>query len=261
MERYQIILAYDGTHFQGFQRQGRARTVQAEVENALRHLGWQGRAILFAGRTDRGVHASGQVIAFDLEWAHSPETLGRALNAHLPDDVAVKAVMLAAPGFHPRFDARARCYHYRLYCQPERDPLRDRYAWRVWPAPQLHLLAQAASLLVGRHDFAAFGSPTRMGGSTVRQVLAARWHAQADEFHFEVWANAFLYRMVRRMTWAQVAFAQGSMELARLSAALDHQSPLPAGLAAPQGLTLVKVLYDGQEEAGQAVLDTLSVSE
>lgn len=257
MERYQIILAYDGTHFQGFQRQGRQRTVQAEVENALRHLGWQGRAILFAGRTDSGVHASGQVIACDLEWAHSPETLGRALNAHLPDDVAVKAVMLAAPGFHPRFDARARCYHYRLYCQPHRDPLRDRYAWRVWPAPQLDRLAMAAALLVGRHDFAAFGSPTRPGGSTVRHVLAAEWQAQADEFYFEVWANAFLYRMVRRMTWVQVALAQGLIEPERLSAALHSQAALPAGLAAPQGLTLVKVLYDGQEEAGH----TLSASE
>ncbi len=261
MERYQIILAYDGTHFRGFQRQGNARTVQAEVENALRHLGWQGHSILFAGRTDSGVHASGQVIAFDLEWGHPPAVLGRALNAHLPGDVAVKAVMLAAPGFHPRFDARARCYHYRLYCQPERDPLRERYAWRVWPAPQLDRLTASAALLMGRHDFAAFGSPMRVGGSTVRQVLRTHWQAEADEFRFEVWANAFLYRMVRRMVWVQVAMAHGLIQAVQLQAALQHQTALPAGLAAAQGLTLVRVQYDGQDGTGQVLLDTLPVSE
>ncbi|HZW05020.1 MAG TPA: tRNA pseudouridine synthase A, partial [Anaerolineaceae bacterium] len=122
MERYQVILAYDGTEFQGFQRQTGTRTVQSEIETALRRLGWQGRSILSAGRTDTGVHAAGQVIAFDLDWTHSPETLGRAMNAFLPSDVAVKAVRATAPDFHPRFDAVARCYHYRIYCQPARDP-------------------------------------------------------------------------------------------------------------------------------------------
>ena len=120
-----LLLAYDGTHFFGFQRQGQARTVQLEVEAALRQLDWQGRTILSAGRTDSGVHASGQVIAFDLEWAHGPEELGRAMNANLPEDVAVKAVEVAAADFHPRFDATARCYRYQVLFAPQRDPLRE----------------------------------------------------------------------------------------------------------------------------------------
>ena len=113
-ERYKVILAYDGTHFFGFQRQGADRTVQLEVEAALRQLGWQGRAITSSGRTDSGVHATGQVIAFDLDWRHGTESLLRALNAKLPDDVAVQAVEVAPADFHPRFDATSRCYRYQV---------------------------------------------------------------------------------------------------------------------------------------------------
>ena len=118
-----------------------------------------------------------------------------------------------------------------------------------------------AALLMGRHDFAAFGSPMRVGGSTVRQVLRTHWQAEADEFRFEVWANAFLYRMVRRMVWVQVAMAHGLIQAVQLQAALQHQTALPAGLAAAQGLTLVRVQYDGQDGTGQVLLDTLPVSE
>ncbi|HMN60553.1 MAG TPA: hypothetical protein PJ988_09330, partial [Anaerolinea sp.] len=100
MERYKLILAYDGTHFQGFQRQGLTRTVQSELENALRRLGWDGKSILSSGRTDTGVHASGQVIAFDMDWAHSPADLANALNAHLPEDVVIQQAQVPRKGFH-----------------------------------------------------------------------------------------------------------------------------------------------------------------
>jgi tRNA pseudouridine38-40 synthase len=243
MERYQVKIAYDGTNFQGFQRQGSRRTVQAVIENALRRLNWQQRAILYAGRTDTGVHAVGQVIAFDLDWAHSPEDLGRALNATLPDDVAVREVKIAASDFHPRYSALARSYRYRLYCQAQRDPLRDRYAWRVWPPPQGDLLQQAAALLEGSHDFAAFGSPLKKGGSTLRTVYRARWEQAGDEWRFEVTANAFLYRMVRRMVFLQVQVGQQQLSLAELADALESPRPLTPGLAKPNGLTLEIVYY------------------
>src|SRR5512140_376552 len=99
IERYKVTLAYDGTHFFGFQRQGETRTVQLEVEAALRRLNWQGRTILSSGRTDSGVHASGQVIAFDLQWLHGTIQLGRALNANLPEDVAVKGIEVVPADF------------------------------------------------------------------------------------------------------------------------------------------------------------------
>ena len=105
MARYQIILAYDGTGFLGSQRQAGARTAQSELEKALRKLGWPGKTVVLAGRTDTGTHASGQVAAFDLDWKHGPEKLQDALNAHLPLDMAVREVKEAADDFHPRFDA------------------------------------------------------------------------------------------------------------------------------------------------------------
>ena len=133
MARYKIILAYDGTHFQGSQRQTVSRTVQGELERALRRLGWEEKTIYLAGRTDTGTHASGQVAAFDLDWNHGLDELLKALNAHLPDDMAVQEVKEAVGTFHPRFDASSRRYRYRLFCARIRNPMRERYAWCVWP--------------------------------------------------------------------------------------------------------------------------------
>ena len=244
MARYQVILVYDGTEFFGFQRQARERTVQGVVEDALRRIGWQGRTILAAGRTDTGVHASGQVIAFDLDWAHSALDLRNGLNANLPSDVAAHQVFVARPGFHPRYDAIARRYRYQIYCQPTRDPIRERYAWRVWPALSCEALQQAARFLPGRHDFSAFGTPPRTGGTTERIVSEASWQAVGDQFTFEVVANAFLYRMVRRLVSVQVAIVQGNISPEIMAVYLTGKpDELLQGLAPPQGLFLVEVMY------------------
>ncbi|RME89414.1 MAG: tRNA pseudouridine(38-40) synthase TruA [Anaerolineae bacterium] len=251
MARYQVILAYDGTDFAGSQRQARARTVQGELERALRHLGWAGRAVMMAGRTDSGVHATGQVAAFDLEWRHSPEDLLRALNANLPPDLAVWQVKMTSSEFHPRFDAIARRYRYRLFCREVRDPLRERFAWRVWPPVDGERLRALAPLWEGQHDFAAFGSPTRPQGSTVRTVHHASWECHEDEWWFEIQADAFLYHMVRRMVAAQVAVAQGRLPAESIARALADparvrersEKGLGGGLAPACGLTLVEVVY------------------
>ncbi len=248
MVRYQVILVYDGTQFYGFQRQGRrARTVQSVVEAALQQIGWQGQSILAAGRTDTGVHASGQVIAFDLEWRHGEEALLKALNAHLPCDVAARQACIAPSTFHPRFDALRRQYRYTILCAPMRNPLLERYCWRVWPALNLSDLQQAAAALVGAHDFAAFGAPPKAGGSTLRTVYRAEWQQQAEQLIFEVEASAFLYRMVRRMVYLQVAVAQqriGWMAIAQsLSNPRAAEVASAPGLALPNGLTLVGVSY------------------
>lgn len=254
MARYQIILAYDGTDFYGSQRQGKTRTVQSELERALRKIGWMGRSVLLAGRTDTGVHASGQVAAFDLDWGHGVDELHRALNAKLPPDLAVRRVDPAPAAFHPRFDARSRRYRYRLFCQEVRDPLRERYAWRVWPP--VSDLAPLAVLWPGSHDFAAFGSPTTPKGSTVRTVYSAEWRSGGDEWTFEIEADAFLYRMVRRLVYLQVAVGQGRLSAETLASALGSRRPvregaqerLPGGLAPPGGLMLVEVKYDNLVE-------------
>jgi tRNA pseudouridine38-40 synthase len=265
MARYQLTLAYDGTDFFGSQRQtstvlspgASKRTVQGELEKALCKLGWAGHSVILAGRTDTGVHATGQVAAFDLEWSHSDEELLRALNASLPADLAVQQARTVDAKFHPRFDASSRRYGYRLFCRPLRDPLRERFSWRIWPEVDVEILARTAPLFLGTHDFSAFGSPTTPRGSTVRTVMKAVWTAVGnDEWHFEVQADAFLYRMVRRLVFVQVAAAQGkffpdviSRSLARQVPATPKKNELLAGLAPAHGLTLVEVTYTNNIES------------
>jgi len=152
--------------------------------------------------------------------------------------------------FHPRFDAIARLYRYRLFCQPLRDPMRERFDWRVWPVIDADVLAKVAKLFLGTHDFSAFGSPTTPKGTTVRTVTKAEWQQTgADEWHFEVQADAFLYRMVRRLVFIQVAVAQGITSVEAVANALVKHFPagtrsgLPSGLAPAHGLTLVEVKY------------------
>jgi tRNA pseudouridine38-40 synthase len=265
MARYQLTLAYDGTDFFGSQRQDsptglRKRTVQGELEKALARLGWTGRSVLMSGRTDTGVHATGQVAACDLNWSHSEEDLVRALNAALPADMAIHQARMVHAEFHPRFDATSRCYRYRLFCQPLRDPIRERFGWRVWPPVNGAILAEAGHLFLGTHDFSAFGSPTTPRGGTVRTVMRAEWSQARDvdeEWYFEVRAEAFLYRMVRRLVFVQVAVAQGKVPVQAIARAFAGLPPagkaneLPAGLAPAHGLMLVEVTYPGQESTEQ----------
>ena len=257
MARYQVILAYDGTDFVGSQRQAKnSRTVQGELEKALHRMEWTGRSVLLAGRTDTGVHAAGQVAAFDLDWKHSDGDLLSALNANLPSDMVAKDVRIASQKFHPRFDANSRRYSYRLFCQQVRDPLRERFAWRVWPELEGEALHKIASLFVGQHDFALYGTPPRAGSSSVRTVMNASWQAKNEEWLFDVRANAFLYRMVRRLVFVQVAVAQGKVSVETVAGSLAEQvegqarNGLPAGLAPARGLTLVEVTYP-TEASGQ----------
>ncbi len=220
------------------------------MEDALRKLGWQGASILAAGRTDTGVHADGQVVSFDLDWNHPVEELQRAINANLPLDVAVRRVQPAEASFHPRRDARLRRYRYSLFVQEERDPLRERYAWRVWPPTDLAVLREAAPLLIGQHDFAAFGTPPRAESSSVRTIYQAEWREEKPGLVFEVAANAFLYHMVRKIVYLQVVISQGKQDLSLLSsflqpqAAVEEDSPLVVqGLAPAHGLVLAEVQY------------------
>lgn len=247
MARYKVILAYDGTNFSGFQRQSNARTVQAELEVVLRALGWQGKALSAAGRTDSGVHALGQVIAFDLNWRHSEVDLLNAMNARLSRDISVRSIETVRPDFHPRFSATSRVYRYSLFCDPIRQPIRERYSWRVWPPVQISGLEDAARLLIGEHDFKSFGRAPWKEGSTIRQVRKAEWSLRDDEFLFEIEANAFLHRMVRRLVAVQVMVCQGKLDLGELRSYLDEPRQEPVqGLAPPNGLVLYKVAYDNR---------------
>lgn len=200
-----------------------------------------------SGRTDSGVHASGQVIAFDLTWRHSDLQLLRALNALLPEDIALQTLRAARPDFHPRFDARSRVYEYSIVNAATRQPLWRRRAWQVYGDLDFDALQGAADLLVGRHDFGAFGQAPQ-GNNTVRQVTLSRWTRKplrrGQLLRYRVEGNAFLYHMVRRMVGMQVDVAQGRMDLASFEHVFRSGDLAQAGTLAPaQGLVLLEVRY------------------
>lgn len=248
--RYQSIIAYDGTRYHGFQRQAEGiATVQAALEDALAGVGWQGDSLLAAGRTDAGVHARGQVVAYDLNWAHRADALTRALNSNLPADIAVWRTQEAAPGFHPRFDARLRRYRYRLLVRSTPDPLRERYAWRVWPEPDLKAMGRLAAKFCGRHDFGAFGQAPIENGHTVRTVEKASWSQEGDELYFDIAADAFLHHMVRRLTAACVGHGSGQILAAEVTGLLDQPDLRWQGRLAPsRGLCLMAVEYEQDQD-------------
>jgi len=243
MALYQLKIEYDGTDFLGFQKQGKGRTVQAEIETALQEMGWKGRGIQSAGRTDTGVHASGQVISFEFETSLTKEMLQKALNALLPADVAIEDIQFAPKGFHPRFSAKARRYVYRLYCREQRNPLMDRFTWHVWPVVDFNLLKDCATMLIGEHDFRAFGKPPREVSGSIRKILAAAWKRYEGGYRFEVTGNAFLYHMVRRMVFLQVRVAQRRITIQDLQSAINGDLSIKPGIAPARGLELREIVY------------------
>ena len=243
MAHYKLILAYDGTNYNGFQRQAIKTSVQATFEEALRRLGWQGRAIMPSGRTDSGVHAKGQVVSFNLDWNHPDYALQNALNAFLPADIAVQSVQQVAPEFHPRYDALSRQYRYQLYWQSARDPLRDRYAWRLERKPELSMMQAAANDLLGEHNFIAFGKALKEDGTTIRRIYSADWVEEEDGMSFTIIGNAFLYHMVRRIVYVLVRIGLGELPVETVRIGLENLSTGIVSLAPARGLTLEAVTF------------------
>jgi tRNA pseudouridine38-40 synthase len=242
-------IEYDGTDFFGFQVQASERTVQGEVERALEALTAEPVRVIGAGRTDRGVHAQGQVIGFRARWSHSVVDLQRALNAVLPGDVAVLALDVAPEDFHPRYSALSRRYRYTILNRPWRSALIRRTCWHVERELDVERMNQASQALIGSQDFGTFGRPP--GGrdkTSVREVLDARWKEQGALLTFEIEANAFLYRMVRSIvgTLTQVGWGQISVDDFRaMLEARDHS--LIRRVAPAQGLCLMQVNYAARE--------------
>jgi tRNA pseudouridine38-40 synthase len=243
MAHYKLILAYDGSLFNGFQRQAIKTSVQATFEEALRKLGWQGRAVMPSGRTDSGVHALGQVVSFNFDWNHPDETLLNALNAHLPETIAVQSVEKVSDAFHPRYDALERTYRYQLYCQSARDPLIDRLAWRLNRLPDLEKMNRVAADLVGEHDFIAFGKALKQDGTTIRRIFSAEWQQNEIGQVFWITGNAFLYHMVRRIVWVLVQIGLGHLPEEAVGIGLETGSTGTVSLAPARGLTLMKVVF------------------
>lgn len=243
MAHYKLTLAYDGTDYFGMQKQASEQTIQSAIESAIKKLGWEEKSISFAGRTDRGVHASGQVIAFALDWSHSLVKLCAAINANLSDEIAVQRVESVESDFHPRFDAIRRNYRYRMICREGRDPLRSRFAWQTWPELEIESLNKLSEILIGKKDFAAFGRPAKEGGTTVREIYRADWaRVVEDEIVFDISANGFLYHMVRRIVGYLVHASRKMIGVRDMQQVLA-QEKLIQDLAPAKGLNLMSVEY------------------
>ena len=239
--RYRCRCEYDGTDFAGFQLQANARTVQGELEAALARLNRGERVVVDgAGRTDAGVHATGQVIAFTYGGAVSERALERAINSLLPRTVAIRDLRRAPDGFHPRYAARYREYRYTVWNGP-RSPLRERHALGVRAPLDVAAMAKAATVYVGRHDFSSFGGITDR--SPVRTVHLVRVRKEGRLVTIDVRANAFLRGQVRRMVAGLLEVGLGKIDDTALAAALAAREPALNGAAAPaKGLCLRRVV-------------------
>ena len=242
--RIALLLQYHGAAFSGSQRQANAPSVQAALEDAVAALTGARARCDFAGRTDAGVHALGQVAALT-----TPSTIPlarwvRGLNHFLPPDVAVQAAREVPPGFDPRRHAQDRTYHYRLRLAPERQPLWERGAWVLRGSLDLEAVQRSLAGLQGEHDFASFAGRTD-GAGTVRTLQEATLHATLNGLAFRLRAPSFLPHQVRHIVGQVIAIGRGSAPPSRIQELLARPRTGAAGPAAPpQGLYLVRVRYE-----------------
>ena len=246
--RLALTLHYDGSAFFGWQSQRQERTVQGELETAVERLTGARRVVIGSGRTDRGVHATGQVAAVTVPTRWTAPTFRKALNAVLPEDVWVRDAQAVGLDFHPRFDAVGRTYVYRLGLDDEaRSPFLRRWCWHVRQPLDRGLLEDAAARIVGGHSFAAFakaGQPERGTRCAIRSTLWEPWNDLG--LAFTITADRYLHHMVRYLVGTMVEIARGGRPLADLSALLEQgpQAGLETSAPAPaRGLFLAAVEY------------------
>jgi tRNA pseudouridine38-40 synthase len=244
VQRYCATVEYDGTDFFGYQLQPKVRTVQGEIEVALAKITQTDVRVDAAGRTDAGVHAVGQVIAFDVIWKHELRVLHRALNAVLPKDIVVTTLKVAPLQFSPRFNALSRSYRYTIINRAWPSVLQCRYACHVKHDLDVAMMSEASGFLIGSHDFASFGNSPGRGKNTVRRVMQAEWSVVDSNVVFDVTANAFLYRMVRNIVGTLLQVGLGKLDLQQFQKILMAKNLSCSAPAAPAcGLCLMKVVY------------------
>ena len=240
------VIEYDGTAFAGSQVQPNARTVQGELEEALNRLIGERIHVRLAGRTDAGVHATGQVAALCLPRGEALPMLRERLNALLPGDLAVRSLRPVAASFDPRRDARWRVYRYRILMNGARRPLDRHRTLEIDDRLDVAAMRAGGDRMVGHRDFGSLGSDVR--GRTVRNLAEVRVTRRGDLVEVRVTANAFLRRMVRSIVAILVAIGKGRLAPEAVDGLLDGSGRALHGRAAPShGLTLERVIYESAD--------------
>lgn len=243
MHKYRLLLAYDGTDFCGWQQQPQGNSVQQAIAKALsKILAGEKVCLLAAGRTDRGVHAEGQVAAFSTTQALNPVKVQRSLNSMLAPQIGVHACDAVPENFHPIYDAQAKIYRYRIRNTIQHDPFTHAYAWHLPRPLNLPAMQRAALQLLGRHDFSSFCAADSHARTKVRTLRALR--IEQDGVMIELWftGDGFLKQMVRTITGTLVAIGLGRQF--NCTNILQQRNRQAAATTAPaQGLTLMQVLY------------------
>ncbi len=241
--RFRATVEYDGARFSGYQIQPSVRTVQGAIESRLARLFDRAARIHAAGRTDTGVHAMGQEIAFDAPPGWNAPDLARALNSLLPDDIAVRDLRKSAPEFHPRFDATGRRYEYYIG-PPATGPLRAARVWAPDESPDLERLEEASALLIGRGSFAELSKAGQPELGTECTIELAEWTRTGHgDLRFMIVADRFLHRMVRYVVGALVAVGVGSRDIDEWTGLLREQGSRPPEPAPAKALYLTGVRY------------------
>ena len=243
--RLRLTVHYDGSGFHGWQFQPSHRTVQGDLQEALERLTGAPRTVLGSGRTDTGVHATGQVAAVDLPTRWEPSELRRALNAVLPRDIWIAETDVPAGPFHPRFDATARSYEYRVgTVGAAASPFVRPWCWPLLEPVALDALQRAATRVVGRHSFAGFAKSGQPQRGEMCSVTSASWDRWDMGVRFRITANRYLHHMVRYLVGTMVEVGRGRRPESDVRGLLDREPGLVTSPPAPaQGLFLSKVEY------------------
>jgi tRNA pseudouridine38-40 synthase len=244
-------IEYDGTDYHGFQRQSDTPTVQAAVETAIARISGTVSVVHGAGRTDAGVHASGQVVNFHTGSQLTPQVWVRALNAVLPADIAVQWAKEVPEHFHARFSARSRSYRYTIWNDAAPTALQARYSYYRSQTLAVDVIHEACQMLLGRKDFGAFGhnpeeANARKPGphSCIRTMLEARCMRKGPQVYCDFTADAFLTGMVRRIVGTLLLVGQKRLSLDEFATIVQRAEKTHPGSAAPShGLCLVQVNY------------------
>jgi len=250
--RVRIDVAYDGTGFHGFAENVGVRTVAGTLREALERVLGHRIELTGAGRTDRGVHARGQVVTFDASADRfDPVSLTRSLNKLLGPAIAVRSAAVAPEGFDARFSAVARVYRYRILNTPVHDPLLARVVWHVPTPLDLNAMRIGADALIGEHDFSSFCRKPDGEASLVRRVLRTCWTDRGEGLlEFEIEAQSFCHQMVRSIVGTLVDMGLGKRKAGEMLAILAARDRNVAGrVAPPQGLVLWEVRYPSDESA------------